>query len=138
MVKVIAERFQTPLYSGNHNHLVTVFLRKLEYYEGVLFLITNHVMEFDKAVLSRVYLKIKYPELTQDAWQKIWESFLLEASTSQGPAIIKIKNLTSITQALALVEKTQVMFKHLAKATKANNKFVEEFNKSGRMDSIYI
>jgi SpoVK/Ycf46/Vps4 family AAA+-type ATPase len=76
------------LYQGNHNRLVTVFLRRLEYYEGVLFLTTNRVTEFDEAVLSRIHLKIKYPELTKDARRKIWKSFLAEASTSQGSAII--------------------------------------------------
>ncbi|KAL4780120.1 hypothetical protein BJX76DRAFT_361128 [Aspergillus varians] len=76
-------------YHNSHNRLVTVFLRKLEYYEGVLFLTTNRLMEFDEAVLSRIHLKIKYPELTQDARQKIWESFLAEAHTSQGPAILE-------------------------------------------------
>lgn len=80
-------------YQSSHNRLVTVFLRKLEYYEGVLFLTTNRVMEFDEAVLSRIHLKIKYPELTKDARRKIWESFLSEASTSKGPAIIKVDDL---------------------------------------------
>lgn len=80
-------------YQSSHNRLVTVFLRKLEYYEGVLFLTTNRVMEFDEAVLSRIHLKIKYPELTKDARRKIWESFLSEASTSKGPAMIKVGDL---------------------------------------------
>jgi SpoVK/Ycf46/Vps4 family AAA+-type ATPase len=75
-------------YQGSHNRLVTVFLRKLEYYEGVLFLTTNRVMEFDEAVLSRIHLKIKYPELTQNARRNIWESFLSGARTLQGPATV--------------------------------------------------
>ncbi|CEL09514.1 hypothetical protein ASPCAL12649 [Aspergillus calidoustus] len=140
-------------YQGSHNRLVTVFLRKLEYYEGVLFLTTNRVMEFDEAVLSRIHLKIKYPELTQNARRNIWESFLSEAQTLQGPATVdpselehlasmklngrEIKNLSSIAQALASVENTQVTFKHLVKATKANDKFVEEFKNSGRMQGMY-
>ncbi|KAL4759751.1 ATP-binding protein [Aspergillus foveolatus] len=77
------------LHQGSHNRLVTVFLRKLEYYEGVLFLTTNRVTEFDEAILSRIHLKIKYPELTRDARRNVWKSFLAEVGTSQGPAIIK-------------------------------------------------
>jgi hypothetical protein len=50
-------------------------------------------MEFDEAILSRIHLKIKYPELTKEARRKIWESFLAEASTSKGPAIIKVGDL---------------------------------------------
>jgi hypothetical protein len=30
-------------------------------------------MESDEAVLSRIHLKIKYPELMQDARQNIWD-----------------------------------------------------------------
>lgn len=140
-------------FHGNHNRLVTVFLRKLEYYEGVLFLTTNRVTEFDEAILSRIHLKLKYPELALDSRRSIWKSFLAEARTSQGPAILKrgeldqlasmklngreIKNLTTIAQALASVENAQVTFKHLAKATRANDKFLEEFNNSGRLNGLY-
>ncbi|KAL4923408.1 ATP-binding protein [Aspergillus undulatus] len=132
-------------YQGNHNRLVTVFLRKLEYYEGVLFLTTNRVMEFDEAVLSRIHLKIKYPELTQGARRNIWISFLAEARTSQGPAKIERSELEHLASmkfngreaTLASVEKTQVTFRHLVKAMKVNDKFVEEFNNFGRMDGLY-
>ncbi|KAJ6114474.1 hypothetical protein N7486_000252 [Penicillium sp. IBT 16267x] len=48
---------------GGHNRLVTVFLRNLEYYEGILFLTTNRATDFDDAVLSRIHLKIKYGNL---------------------------------------------------------------------------
>ncbi|KAL2783988.1 P-loop containing nucleoside triphosphate hydrolase protein [Aspergillus keveii] len=141
-------------YQGSHNRLVTVFLRKLEYYEGVLFLTTNRVMEFDEAVLSRIHLKIKYPELTQNARRNIWESFLSGARTLQGPAAVdpselehlasmKLNgreashNTSSLRLSLAFVENAQVTFKHLVKATKANDKFVEEFKNSGRMQGMY-
>ena len=80
-------------YNSSHNRLVTIFLRKLEYYEGVLFLTTNRLMEFDEAILSRIHLKIKYLELTKDARRKIWENFLSKAHTSQGPAVVDAENL---------------------------------------------
>ncbi|KAL3475971.1 hypothetical protein BJX99DRAFT_228681 [Aspergillus californicus] len=49
----------------------------------------------------------------------------------------EIKNLSSIAEALASVDNTQVTFKHLAKATKANDK-VAEFNNSDRVQDIYM
>ncbi|KAI1955153.1 hypothetical protein LOZ58_006845 [Ophidiomyces ophidiicola] len=49
------------------NRLVTVFLCKLKYYEGIFFLTTNHLVEFDDAVLSRIHLKMKYEGLTREA-----------------------------------------------------------------------
>src|SRR5438034_8929258 len=36
------------------NALVSVFLRELEQYDGILFLTTNRLQTFDEAVLSRV------------------------------------------------------------------------------------
>ncbi|OKL55252.1 hypothetical protein UA08_09481 [Talaromyces atroroseus] len=80
-------------YQTNHNRLVTIFLRKMEYYEGVLFLTTNRILEFDDAVLSRIHLKVKYSELTKDARLNIWKSFLSEAHTFQGPAIVEAGDL---------------------------------------------
>ena len=38
------------------NGLVSVFLRKLEYYEGIVFLTTNRVSHFDEAILSELIL----------------------------------------------------------------------------------
>jgi SpoVK/Ycf46/Vps4 family AAA+-type ATPase len=33
-----------------HNSLVSVFLRKLEYYQGIMLLTTNRVRDFDDAI----------------------------------------------------------------------------------------
>ncbi|CEL12015.1 hypothetical protein ASPCAL15108 [Aspergillus calidoustus] len=131
-------------YQGGQNKLVTIFLRGLESYEGVLFLTTNRVKEFDDAVISRIHLKIQYTKLTQDARRNIWESFLLVAGTPQGPAILEtselehlIKNIWCVAQAIAVAENSQVTFKHLETAIKANDEFVEEFMNSGRMQGMY-
>lgn len=80
-------------YHSNHNRLVTIFLRKLEYYEGLLFLTTNRVMEFDEAVLSRIHLKIKYADLTKEARRGILTSFLADARTAQGPPVVEPSEL---------------------------------------------
>ncbi|QKX60496.1 uncharacterized protein TRUGW13939_07641 [Talaromyces rugulosus] len=42
--------------------LVTIFLRKLEYYKGSLFLATDRVIEIDHAIMSRIHLKIEFPD----------------------------------------------------------------------------
>ncbi|KAI2681206.1 hypothetical protein DTO013E5_9139 [Penicillium roqueforti] len=51
----------------NHNRLVTVFLRKLEYYRGLLFLTSNRGIQFDEAILSRIHLTIEYEDLTRES-----------------------------------------------------------------------
>jgi AAA+ superfamily predicted ATPase len=43
------------------NGTVSVFLRLLEYYTGVLFMTTNRVDAIEPAILSRIHLTIEYP-----------------------------------------------------------------------------
>ncbi|KAE8150938.1 hypothetical protein BDV25DRAFT_139371 [Aspergillus avenaceus] len=48
------------------NALVSVFLRVLEYYSGILFLTTNRVGALDEAFRSRVHISLYYPHLSHD------------------------------------------------------------------------
>ncbi|OJJ50411.1 hypothetical protein ASPZODRAFT_59440 [Penicilliopsis zonata CBS 506.65] len=48
------------------NALVSVFLRVLEYYSGVLFLTTNRVGLLDEAFKSRIHLSLHYKYLSED------------------------------------------------------------------------
>lgn len=57
-----------------HNTLVSVFLRQLEYFQGVMILTTNRVTAFDEAVQSRVHLGIKYEALGRKAKGEVRES----------------------------------------------------------------
>ena len=45
------------------NNLIIIFLRKLKYYKGIIFLTTNYIRDFDKVMLSRIYITIKYYSL---------------------------------------------------------------------------
>jgi SpoVK/Ycf46/Vps4 family AAA+-type ATPase len=58
------------------NKLVSVFLRLLEYFKGVLFLTTNRVATFDAAFQSRIHLVINYPSLDYGARMMIWHNFI--------------------------------------------------------------
>jgi len=53
-----------------------VFLRVLEYYEGILFLTTNRVGTIDEAFKSRIHMPLYYPLLNYDQNLKIWRSQL--------------------------------------------------------------
>ncbi|KAK6340044.1 hypothetical protein TWF730_001819 [Orbilia blumenaviensis] len=57
----------------DRNSLVSVFLRVLEYYSGVIILTTNRVGEFDEAFRSRVHISLYYPKLGQASTKEIWE-----------------------------------------------------------------
>jgi SpoVK/Ycf46/Vps4 family AAA+-type ATPase len=58
------------------NALVSVFLRVLEYYEGILILTSNRVGTFDEAFKSRIQLALHYRPLTTPQRKKIWRNFL--------------------------------------------------------------
>jgi hypothetical protein len=54
------------------NGLVSVFLRALEYYRGVLFLTTNRVLTFDPAFTSRIHVALHYKPLNDQNRECIW------------------------------------------------------------------
>ncbi len=58
------------------NTLVSVFLRILEYYDGILILTSNRVGTFDEAFKSRIQVALHYENLNRSARKKIWHNFL--------------------------------------------------------------
>jgi hypothetical protein len=60
----------------HRNALVSIFLRLLEYFQGILFLTTNRVETFDEAFQSRIHIALKYTELSMKAKREIWKLFL--------------------------------------------------------------
>ena len=56
---------------SHHNTLVSVFLRQLEYFEGLMILTTNRVTAFEHAVQSRTHLGIKYEALSKRAREEV-------------------------------------------------------------------
>ncbi|PYI32149.1 P-loop containing nucleoside triphosphate hydrolase protein, partial [Aspergillus indologenus CBS 114.80] len=85
------------------NGLVSVFLRVLEYYAGILFLTTNRIGDFDEAFGSRIHISLHYPQLTLPATREI---FLLNMRLIQQRFTEKKRNITVDRDAiLAMVEK---------------------------------
>ena len=58
-------------------------MRLLEYHQGVLFLTTNRVKNFDPAFHSRISIALKYHDLDTDAREQIWTN-LLSAAKIEG------------------------------------------------------
>lgn len=54
---------------------VEAFLRRMEYFRGLLFLTTNRVGQIDDAFMSRVHVAIGYEPLTAEARNTIWKGF---------------------------------------------------------------
>ncbi|KAH0558875.1 hypothetical protein GP486_004494 [Trichoglossum hirsutum] len=71
------------------NSLVSVFLRVLEYYSGILFLTTNRVGTFDEAFKSRIHISLYYPALNKRSTLKVWKMNL--ERTKRGKEDFEIK-----------------------------------------------
>lgn len=67
---------QRSLEDLERNALVSVFLRVLEYYEGILILTSNRVGTFDEAFKSRIQLALHFPHLGPYQRLRIWENFI--------------------------------------------------------------
>lgn len=67
----------------DRNALVSVMLRCLEYYEGIIILTTNRIRSFDVAVQSRMHLAIQYDDLTPEAKANIYRTLLKKVPSDQ-------------------------------------------------------
>lgn len=75
---------QSRSFNNSYNALVSVFLRKLEYYRGVMILTTNRVKDIDDAIQSRISVALHYGSLEFGTRKKIWGSYLKKAATAKG------------------------------------------------------
>jgi SpoVK/Ycf46/Vps4 family AAA+-type ATPase len=76
------------------NALVTVFLRVLEYYDGILILTSNRVGSFDEAFKSRIQLALQYSSLTKAQRREIWKNFLSRFKDIEESPTWSVANLT--------------------------------------------
>lgn len=60
-----------------HNAIVSIFLQRLEYFSGVIFLTTNSVTAIDDAVKSRA-ISLRYTDLQSKSMSKIWMTHLVK------------------------------------------------------------
>lgn len=58
------------------NVLVSVLLRVLEYFQGILFLTSNRVKTFDEAFQSRIHVAVRFELLTERQRERIWKWWL--------------------------------------------------------------
>lgn len=60
----------------HRNELVSIFLRELEYFRGIIFLTTNLYNTIDSAFRSRVSLHLLFQQLPREARESVWRKFL--------------------------------------------------------------
>ncbi|KAK0730880.1 hypothetical protein B0H67DRAFT_563173 [Lasiosphaeris hirsuta] len=73
------------------NALVSVFLRHLEYYSGILFLTTNIVGVIDEAFKSRIHVALRYPSIDLHSTEKMWNNLLNRIAKDNETAKVKIE-----------------------------------------------
>lgn len=91
---VFLERRSSSSLKGNK--LVSIFLRLLEYYQGVMFLTTNRVSSFDPAFESRIHLIINYPKLDSTSRLHIWNTFAKPGSKGCGLSEDQVKQFARV------------------------------------------
>ncbi|KLU85045.1 hypothetical protein MAPG_04077 [Magnaporthiopsis poae ATCC 64411] len=71
--------------SLERNALVSVFLRSLEGFQGIIFLTTNRSEEFDEAITSRIHLSYHFPPLDAEHRAQVWRSILKQNAWAVPP-----------------------------------------------------
>jgi len=107
------------------NKIVSIFLRTLEYYEGILFLTTNRVKNMDPAFQSRIHISMEYPALDTAARVQVWKNFLVrgvkhELSEEEVGRLAEveingrqIKNVLKTSQLLSQHKGVPLRYEHL-------------------------
>jgi ATP-dependent 26S proteasome regulatory subunit len=122
------------------NRLVPIFLRKLEYYQGVLFLTTNRYRGIDKAFQSRIGMHLEYPDLDETARAAVWKNFLttskrkVEITEAEVRTLSKvplngrqIKSVMKQAQLLAArVPNTSLQLQHVQRIMRLTHSLVSE------------
>lgn len=71
-----------------HNAVVAEFLRKLEYFSGLMFMTTNRPDDIDEAIVSRCAAIISYSPPTGNLAGKVWSVLGKQFATELSPQLI--------------------------------------------------
>ncbi|EEQ35373.1 hypothetical protein McanMca71_004760 [Microsporum canis] len=128
-----------------HNALVSVFLRSLEYFEGIMFLTTNRHSTLDPAMQSRIHVSIRYESLSKDAKARVWKKQLSNAGAKiSGTELERLLNKSSngrqikniARAAFALAKGRTVTITHIETALKCAEEFDQDFHGAGAFDNM--
>ena len=128
------------------NAMVAIFLRQLEYFDGILFLTTNRVKNFDTAFNSRISLALHYTTDSCTIRYKIWHNLLTvvkdDIYTGSSAWVIadysselskfnlngrQIKNCIRLAIALSKSENRLMNIDDLLKIINLSEKFIESY-----------
>ena len=119
------------------NAMVGVFLRLLEYHQGVLFLTTNRVKSFDSAFHSRISVALRYHDLDRTQRKQVWSTLLAAARIDNldvEPFVgyelngRQIKTAIRLAQALATEQGRKVQACHVQQTLVIAQQFAEDLS----------
>ena len=105
-----------------------MFLRQLEYFQGILFLTSNRVQVFDRAIRSRIHLALQYQAPDIYRRRRLWEQQLSVLSPDEIEVDIpgcldlvtkpemngrEISNAVNTARTLAVSEQGKLKIEHL-------------------------
>jgi hypothetical protein len=118
------------------NALVSVFLRVIEYFDGIMILTSNRVATFDEAFKSRIQLALHYQALDEGQRRQVWQSFVRNLESVDEPVAIddiksrivelskysmngrQIRNVINTARQLARFKEEPLDFEHLKRVIK--------------------
>ncbi|KAI1206073.1 uncharacterized protein F4807DRAFT_453669 [Annulohypoxylon truncatum] len=128
----------------HRNALVSIFLRQLEYFQGILFLTTNRVQTFDDAFQSRIHIALRYDDLDMKAKKAIFKIFVERARAVAGVDLTpfdeddytslarhnlngrQIKNTIGTAQALAVNKGEPLSMRHIREVLNVQQNFEQD------------
>ncbi|KAF2201271.1 P-loop containing nucleoside triphosphate hydrolase protein [Delitschia confertaspora ATCC 74209] len=133
----------------HRNALVSVFLRQMEYFMGILFLTTNRVETFDEAFQSRIHLALKYGQLSVEGRKSVWRNFVGRVGELEGFGEgdweelgrkelngRQIKNAVRSAQAIALNKGIPFSMQHIRAFLEVMDDFNADFRGYGFKDAM--
>lgn len=137
------------MHDMKRNALVSIFLRELEYFDGILFLTTNRPGDIDEAFQSRIHVSIGLKAFGVEERRLVWAVFIkdLALSDSEKRALLEyvtknfdgdrlngrqIRNAVRTSLALAQLRKEKLNSDHLERVVKIGREFagyMEDLNK---------
>jgi SpoVK/Ycf46/Vps4 family AAA+-type ATPase len=121
-----------------HNAFVAIFLKHLEYFSGIVFLTSNRVRVFDKAMKSRIHLALEYKPPDFDMRRRIWTHCLSAIPASELDLDVEedvdeflkeevngreIANCVNTARTLARFKKVKLQTKHIETVLETRREF---------------
>ncbi|KAH9205623.1 hypothetical protein DL95DRAFT_490425 [Leptodontidium sp. 2 PMI_412] len=144
------------LESLERNALVSIFLRTLEYFNGILFLTTNRIGTLDEAFQSRLHVTLGLSALSVEDRKSVWYNFLAglkHLSKDARRALIKksrsdwaqqplngrqIRNCVRTALVLARKEEVPVNESHFEKVIQLGNDYARYLTTLKKMDMDHL